>query len=150
MKRICISPCLLGVPCRYDGTSKPCDIARFGEEVEWIPFCPEMAAGLGCPREPIELVENALGPARIVRVSSREDVTAPLRRACEQKADELAASGIVDGFLLKARSPSCGLASPLHDEAGNVIGTAPGEWARILLERFPSACFMDESWGEKL
>ena len=45
--------------------------------------------------------------------------------------------GGVDGFVLKSRSPSCGLSSPLHDAAGREIGTAPGLWAALARERFP-------------
>ena len=137
MLRVCISPCLLGTPCRYDGRSKTADVSALGDDALLVPFCPEMSAGLGCPREPIELVESGEKPARVVGVSSRTDVTDRLRAACAAEADALEADGGVDMFVLKARSPSCGVESPLHDAEGNEIGTAPGEWARTVRERFP-------------
>ena len=135
-------------------------------EVELVPFCPELAAGLGCPRPPIELVEGAVSnpsttstistsstlqprgsalPIRVLRVDRKGDATDALRAACEAEAEALERAGGVDGFVLKARSPSCGLASPLHDAAGREIGTAPGLWAALAAERFPSAERVDEA-----
>ena len=185
MKRLCVSACLLGVPCRWKGDAKPCEavqrlVARavvraldpatrraLGEshaesaenaEMELVPFCPELAAGLGCPRPPIELVQGEASepstvstastsstfqprgsalPIRVLRVDRQGDATDALRAACEAEAEALARAGGVDGFILKSRSPSCGLASPLHDPAGREIGTAPGLWAALARERFP-------------
>ena len=135
-------------------------------EVELVPFCPELAAGLGCPRPPIELVEGAVSnpsttstistsstlqprgsalPIRVLRVDRKGDATDALRAACEAEAEALERAGGVDGFVLKARSPSCGLASLLHDAAGREIGTAPGLWAALAAERFPSAERVDEA-----
>lgn len=146
MKRICVSACLLGVPCRWKGDSRPCEealrLAAAGAEV--VPFCPEEAAGLGCPRPPIELVRGAEG-IRALRVDRTADATDALRAACGAKADELARSGGADAFLLKLRSPSCGLAAPLHDPGGREIGAAPGVWAAIARARFPGARFLEEA-----
>lgn len=149
MKRLCVSACLLGVPCRWKGDAKPCEaVQRLADDpgVEIVPFCPELAAGLGCPRPPIELVREAPGaPVRVLRVDRQVDATDALRDACEAEADELARTGGVDGFILKSRSPSCGLSSPLHDPSGREIGTAPGLWAALARERFPAADFRDET-----
>lgn len=147
MKRLCASACLLGVPCRWKGDSKPCEaVRRLTEDpgVEVVPFCPELAAGLGCPRPPIELVDDG-GRVRVLRVDRTGDATDALRAACEAQAKALERAGGVDGFVLKSRSPSCGLASPLHDTNGREIGIAPGLWAAIARERFPAADFRDET-----
>ena len=147
MKRLCVSACLLGVPCRWKGDSKPCEaVQRLAEDprVEVVPFCPELAAGLGCPRPPIELVDDG-GRDRVLRVDRTGDATDALRAACEAQAEALERAGGVDGFILKSRSPSCGLDSPLHDLAGREIGAAPGLWAAVARERFPAAEFRDET-----
>ena len=133
-------------------------------EVELVPFCPELAVGLGCPRPPIELVQGEASepstvstastsstfqprgsapPIRVLRVDRTGDVTDALRAACEAEADALASAGGVDGFVLKSRSPSCGLASPLHDMQGRETGAAPGLWASVARERFPAAAFRE-------
>ena len=149
MKRLCVSACLLGAPCRWKGDSKPCEaVQRLAEkaDIEIVPFCPELAAGLGCPRPPIELVRETPGaPVRVLRVDRQGDVTDVLRAACEAQTDALARTGGVDGFILKARSPSCGLSSPLHDLSGRETGAAPGIWAALARERFPDADFRDEA-----
>ena len=182
MKRLCVSACLLGIPCRWKGDAKPCEaVQRLAEraavraldpatrralgeshaesaenaEMELVPFCPELAAGLGCPRPPIELVQGEASepstvstastfqprgsalPIRVLRVDRQGDATDALRAACEAEAEALGRAGGVDGFVLKSRSPSCGLSSPLHDAAGREIGTAPGLWAALARERFP-------------
>ena len=49
---ILVSACLIGARCRYDGASKPAKIDR--EAHALLPVCPEMMAGLGMPRPPIE------------------------------------------------------------------------------------------------
>lgn len=151
MKRICVSACLLGVPCRWKGDAKPCEaVQRLADDprVELVPFCPELAAGLGCPRPPIELVADR-EPVRALRVDRKGDATDALRAACEAEAEALARAGGVDGFILKSRSPSCGLASPLHDMQGRETGTAPGLWAALVRERFPAAEFRDETTAGK-
>ena len=170
MKRLCVSACLLGVPCRWKGDAKPCEaVQRLADDprVELVPFCPELAAGLGCPRPPIELVQveaaepstvstvstvstsSTLQPpgarVRALRADRTGDATDALRAACEAEAEALARAGGVDGFVLKSRSPSCGLSSPLHDAAGREIGSAPGLWAAIARGRFPAASFRDET-----
>lgn len=108
-----------------------------------------MAAGLGCPRPPIELVAEG-ADVRALRVDRTGDATDALRAACEKEANELARAGGVDAFVLKARSPSCGLASPLHDRDGRETGTAPGLWAAIVRERFPGARLLDETEAASL
>lgn len=141
MRRFCVSACLLGIPCRWKGDARPCEAAtRLADDprVEVEPFCPELAAGLGCPRPPIELVRGEPGaPVRALRVDRTADATDPLRAACEAEAKELARAGGVAGFVLKSRSPSCGPSTPLHDPDGREIGSAPGIWAAVVRERFP-------------
>ena len=144
-RRVLVSACLLGRPVRWKGDSKPCDLSALGD-AELVPFCPEVAAGFGCPRPPIELEESPDGRVRVVDVATREDRTEALRRACEARAGALAREGGADLFVLKARSPSCGKAALLHDAAGRETGrTAPGEWARCLAERFPDVPILDET-----
>ena len=151
--RLCVSRCLLGEPCRYDGRSKPLPPGVLPADATVIPVCPELVAGLGCPREPIELVGTVPEePPRVLGVTSRRDVTAALRRASESLADDLAAdaAGPPDAFVLKERSPSCGLHTPLHDpDTGEIVGSIPGVWAATVLRRFPSSPVFPEPSGHQ-
>ena len=114
-------------------------------EVELVPFCPEVSNPSTISTSSTLQPRGSALPIRVLRVDRKGDATDALRAACEAEAEALERAGGVDGFVLKARSPSCGLASPLHDAAGREIGTAPGLWAALAAERFPSAERVDEA-----
>ena len=100
--KLLISACLLGVPCRYDGKSKPSEAAlALGERYELVPFCPECYGGLSTPRPPAEIRGDG------VFTESGRDVTAEYRRGAESALALCQALGIKDACL-KSRSPSCG------------------------------------------
>src|SRR5262249_61934374 len=62
--RLGVSACLLGQRVRYDGGHKRDDalLRGLGDDVEWIPVCPEVELGLGVPRPPIILVGSQRAP----------------------------------------------------------------------------------------
>ena len=99
---ILISGCLLGLCCRYDGTSKPNDnIKALSEKYYLIPICPEQLGGLPTPRDPSEIIgERGVSCTGI-------DVTAEYRRGA---AEALRLSQLFGckKAILKERSPSCG------------------------------------------
>ena len=105
--RIGISSCLLGEKVRWDGRDKrnASIVDVLGARVEWMPVCPEVEAGLGTPREPIELVEIG-GRTRMLTVESRRDLTGLMTGCSRDRIDGLAAAGI-SGYVLKKKSPSC-------------------------------------------
>ena len=97
-----VSACLLGVPCRYDGQSKPCDeIERLTETFDLVPVCPEQLGGLPTPRVPAE----RRGKSVITR--DGRDVTENYLRGA-QEALRIARITGCKTALLKAKSPSCG------------------------------------------
>lgn len=99
---ILISACLLGVPCRYDGASKPNPVvAGLLARHTCIPVCPEQLGGLPTPRPPAE----RRGEAVVTR--DGEDVTAQYRRGAEAVL-KLARLYGCKAAVLKERSPSCG------------------------------------------
>jgi uncharacterized protein YbbK (DUF523 family) len=134
--RVLISSCLLGMKTRYGGRDKKYDISFLPAGAEIIPFCPEVEAGLGIPREPIELVLQGDDCIRVLGRESRKEFTEVLEMCCLKKIRELRKEG-VDYIVLKSRSPSCGTETPLHDYEGNEIGVAQGIWARIIAEELP-------------
>ncbi len=105
-----VSQCLLGDAVRYNGGHKH---SRYITEVltqflELRPSCPEVAAGLGVPREPIRLVAD--GDLTRVKgsVDTGRDVTEALRREAEAVALQMPD---ICGYILMQKSPSCGLHS---------------------------------------
>ena len=61
-----ISSCLLGEEVRFDGGHKRDSyiIGTLSEYFEFVPVCPEVAIGLGTPREPIRMVRSAWSVSR--------------------------------------------------------------------------------------
>ena len=104
-----VSACLLGEEVRYDGDHKLDDFVSgaLARIVELRPVCPEVDIGLGVPREPIRLESSGNG-TRLVASESGTDLTAAMRTYAEAKVRELDTEGIC-GYVLKSRSPSCGL-----------------------------------------
>ena len=100
--RILISACLLGMPCRYDGASKPHPLAAaLAQRHELVPVCPEQLGGLPTPRPPAERQGEA------VRTQAGADVTEQYRRGAEEAARLCRLLGC-QAAVLKERSPSCG------------------------------------------
>ena len=107
--RIGVSACLLGERVRYDGLEKLDRVVRdsLGTLYQLVPVCPEFELGLGVPREPIGLFGDPARP-RLIGLNSGADLTAKMEAWCAARVEQLAAEGI-HGFVLKARSPSCGV-----------------------------------------
>ena len=145
--RVGISACLLGRAVRYDGGDKRdrSILATLGRRFELGPVCPEVEIGLGVPREPLRL--EGSGPApRLVFRRSRLDITPRMSSWARRRLRDLEAAGL-RGFVLKSRSPSCGLAQvPLH-QPGRVGAPAlrgRGLFAGALTRRFPSLPVVEE------
>ena len=122
--RVGISRCLLGDEVRHDGGHKrdALLISTLGALVEWVPVCPEVEAGMGTPREAIDLIESDDGvPAgqarvRLLGVRSRTDCT---DRMTTWSAERALTCADLDGYFLKSDSPSCGLPDVrVHGSAG--------------------------------
>lgn len=126
--KIVVSACLLGENCKYSGGNNysPAVAARVaGREV--IAVCPEVAAGLGIPRMPIEIRDG-----EVVRRDG-VSVNAAVRGAVEQLLSRLKEEQI-ELCVLKARSPTCGV-HRIYD--GSFTGTLTddaGVLARALME----------------
>lgn len=101
-ERILVSACLLGLPCRYDGESRPNDeVISLLRKYELIPFCPEIYGGLETPRIPSERVGD-----RVLMQNGR-DVTENYNRGADGALYLCKTLGIKRA-ILKERSPSCG------------------------------------------
>lgn len=128
--KLLISACLLGLPCRYDGASKPLSEAALGrlrERFELVPVCPEQLGGLPTPRTPSERIGD-----RVV-MKTGEDVTAQYRRGA-QSALTIARLTGAGAALLKERSPSCGKGRIYDGSFTGTLTDGNGVTAQLLLE----------------
>jgi uncharacterized protein YbbK (DUF523 family) len=143
--KIGVSSCLLGNHVRYDGGHKLDYYLRdtLGQIVEWVPICPEMEAGLPVPREPMRLLADGMR-TRLIAVETGRDRTDILARWVGIAMKRLEQEH-VRGFVLKARSPSCGICdTPVFSAAGEIIGERAGLFTEAVLHRFPSLPVEDE------
>ena len=134
--RVGVSSCLLGEQVRFNGGHKR---SRFltdelGPYVDWVPYCPEMEIGLGTPREPIRLTADG----RLVNRSGTADHTAAM--------SSLPLPAGLDGYVFKAKSPSCGISAiPRYRSDGQPAGgTGSGLYAGRVMEAFPLLAAEDE------
>ena len=149
--RVGISRCLLGDDVRYDGTNKRSRaVVALSADVEWVPVCPEVEVGMGVPREPIRLVARLGGVASgcehvLLRgVHTDDDWTARMDDWATARVAELTAEQ-VSGFVLKARSPSCGPAGVLvHHPDGEATASGRGLFAEALATAMPGLPLIDE------
>jgi uncharacterized protein YbbK (DUF523 family) len=153
MTKVLVSACLLGERVRYNGaeaTSASPILARWLEEARVVPFCPEVAGGLGVPREPAEIQgmdgEAVLdGTARVVTASGIDVTEAflagarlALGRALAEKA------GLA---VLKEGSPSCG-SGFIYDGSFTGSRRAAQGVTAALLERNGIRVFSDRQLEE--
>ncbi|HOW50879.1 MAG TPA: DUF523 domain-containing protein [bacterium] len=140
-----VSRCFGPDRCRWDGEPLPCphlDDILSTAAVRFV--CPEMAIGLGVPRDPIRLVrDNA--HCRMVQTATGRDLTAAMERFCGDLLSALD-PGHVDGFILKSRSPSCALfdAKIYADDGQTPVDRGPGLFGAAVLRRFPGHPAADE------
>lgn len=141
--RVVVSACLLGVPVRWDGGHRRSDwlVEVLAQRAEILAVCPEDELGLGVPRPPIQIVEQA-GSLRLERVEDGHDLTDDMDRWSRSRLDRPDLVGI-RGFVLKARSPSCGYTTtPVIGLAE--AGTTSGRFAAAVAERFGGCPIVDE------
>ena len=101
--KIVVSACLLGENCKYNGGNNynPAVVA-YVKDREVLPICPEMMAGLGCPRTPMEIVDGVLMDR------NGNNVDAAMREAVTRVLEMLRKEDI-QCVVLKSRSPTCGV-----------------------------------------
>ena len=141
--RIGVSACLVGDEVRFDGGHKR--DAFLGDElapfVKWVRVCPEVEVGMGVPREPVRLVRGPRGRSLMVGNQSGTDWTERMNALAARRVDALAEANL-SGYVLKSKSPSCGMERvKLYEAEGTKAQPTfkgVGLFAQALLERLPN------------
>ena len=140
-----VSQCLLGDAVRYDGQSKANQVVlkHLSQIFELIPICPEVEAGLGIPRPPVQLTESIENPELTGRDDPLLNITDVMKNYCDTKSIEL---DYLSGFIFKSRSPSCGLNStPVYVEGHCVTETGRGIFAMHFCHIHPDLPIIEET-----
>lgn len=144
--RIVVSKCLGFAACRYNGLmiSSPL-VKKLKDHVDFIPVCPEQELGLGVPRDPIRIIESR-GRRSLYQPATGRDLTKQMNDFVVPFLKNL---GPVDGFLLKSRSPSCGIGdvkvySGSKDRQTLLNAKGQGFFGGLALKFYPGLAIEDE------
>lgn len=145
--KVVFSACLGFESCRYNGQTINAPFAvKLAGFVDAVTVCPERDIHLGIPRDPLRLVAGD-ETVHLYQPATGRDVTDGMTAFTADFLDNLSAEGGVDGFVLKNRSPSCGIGDvkiyhSFKPEAGAVRG--PGLFGAEVKKRFSGAAIEDE------
>jgi len=141
---IVISKCIEFESCRYNGQIiRSPFVNELRPYVEFQPICPEVEIGLGIPRDPIRVVMKQ-GKRTLMQPTTGRNVTDEMKGFSE---DFLSSLSAIDGFILKSRSPSCGIKDVKiypGEEKVPVIGKSAGFFGEAVLNQFPTMAIEDE------
>lgn len=141
---IVISKCLGFARCRYDGGIVLSPLIEVMKPfVEFIDVCPECEIGLGVPRDKIIIVED--GSRKLLQPVTGIDLTEKMNkfsRSYLEKLDDF------DGFILKSKSPSCGLKTTkvFRDSSGSeyLHHEGTGFFTEVVMADYPQLPVIDE------
>lgn len=141
---IVASKCLGFHPCRYNGGMQNDEfIRKLNKYVDFITVCPEVEIGLTTPRDPIRIVQSK-EKVSLIQPKTGLDVSKVMY---EFSTEFLTSLGEVDGFILKSRSPSCGIKDVKiypSSEKGGGSSKGKGFFAAAAQEKFPHIAIEDE------
>ena len=140
--RVVFSRCLGFACCRYDGMCISDELVdKLREQVECITVCPETEIGLSVPRDPIRVIHTLQGRILFQPATGR-NFTGEMQVFSAAFLDSLP---MIDGFILKGRSPSCGIKDVKQfSPEGKIIGTGTGFFGEAVMKRFPHLAVEDE------
>ncbi len=125
---IIVSACLLGENCKYNGGNNyhP-NVVSYVQGQEVLAICPEMLAGMGCPRTPVEIVDG------IVMDRDGNNVDAIFRQGVARAID-LVLQEDIQCAILQSRSPTCGVKQVYDGTFSGKLVEGAGIFAQALMD----------------
>ncbi|MEH6548442.1 MAG: DUF523 domain-containing protein [Pseudomonadales bacterium] len=146
--KVGVSACLLGESVRYDGGHQLMAYIekKLAPYLDLMSFCPEVHAGLGIPRPPVELIASDNEIVALGRDDPSLDVTKQLQFSADFLVNQLIKEQAV-AYIFKARSPSCGVGTtPLFGSHGEDLGLTSGLVAAQVKLQLPDILLVDEGY----
>lgn len=128
MTKILVSGYLLGENCKYNGGNNYNPrVVEFLKGKEVISICPEIMAGMGCPRNPIEIVDGVLTDCHGKNVDSliRKSVMEIMERIRDEE---------IHCAILQSRSPTCGVNQVYDGTFSGKLVPGSGVFAKSLMD----------------
>ena len=126
--KILVSACLLGENCKYNGGNNYCsEVVDYTNGKEVIAVCPEMLAGLGCPRIPMEIVDGVLlnRDGQNLDLQMRAAISSLINRLKNEQ---------IQCAILKSRSPTCGVKQIYDGTFSGKLVPGAGLFAQALID----------------
>ncbi|WP_243129189.1 YbgA family protein [Hathewaya massiliensis] len=144
--RVVVSRCLGFSACRYNGEMENFKfLESLNPFVEFITVCPEVDIGLPTPRNTIRLVQHKDSEeVLLIQPYTKKDLTKSMNEFSEEFLKNLQD---VDGFILKSRSPSCGIKEvKIYNgiEKAMCIKKGKGVFGEAVIDNFPYLPIEDE------
>ncbi|CAH2212544.1 YbgA family protein [Tepidibacter aestuarii] len=146
---IILSKCIEHDNCRYNGSKINNDfIKTLKSHVNFVTVCPETSIGLSTPRDALRLVsKDDKENFNLVFSKTGDDLTDKMHSFSNIFLKDISDKGI-DGFILKSRSPSCGIKNvkvyKSHGKSPALPKRGSGLFASKIYEYFPDAVIEDE------
>ena len=138
------SRCITFENCRWNAQIiASAQIELLKSHVEFITNCPEKDLGLGVPRESMRLAK-VNGITRLVQPATNKDFSDEMVAYAQEKSSVYQD---VDGFILKNKSPSCGIDEVrVYDspESKSATDKAKGVFGNYILTHFEGRPITDE------
>lgn len=139
--KILLSRCF-NQPVRYNGGIINDELVeKIKKYVNFIDLCPEVDIGLGVPRKRVIITIDENQSKKLIQPETGADFTEKMKQYCEKIINSLPE---IDGFILKAKSPSCGISSVKLYKNEFAIEKTDGFFAEEIKKNFPLLPVEDE------
>lgn len=140
--KVVISKCIEFEACRWNGSMIKSEfVKKLKNYIDFSPVCPEVEINLGIPRDPIRVIQID-EELRLYQPSTKKDLTMGMADFNARFLDHVDA----DGFLLKNKSPSCGIkAVRVYNKYGqDRLKNKYGFFGGAVIKKFPYLAVEDE------
>jgi uncharacterized protein YbgA (DUF1722 family)/uncharacterized protein YbbK (DUF523 family) len=137
--KIGVSACLLGQEVRFNAGHCQNDFLtkNLAPYVEFTPFCPEAAIGMGIPREAVRLVYDDDARIHMIAPKSNTDFTDKMETYSHDQSDSLHKLDL-DGYVFKKDSPSCGVFRvKIYTDKQPTERKGRGLFAKAIIAKYP-------------
>lgn len=131
-----LSACLAGEKVRFDGGHRRDDkvLNELGKCFKFKTFCPELAIGMGVPRQTIRLVKAGEDIKAVGVKDASLDVTEALKNNALQQLPWIET---LAGYIVKKGSPSCGMERVKIYSDGHADPVGRGLYTEVITNALP-------------
>ena len=142
---VIISKCIEFDNCRYNGQIISCEfVKKLKPHFNFFAVCPEVEIGLGVPRSPIRIVLSNKNK-ELIQPESKINFTSEMKNFSEKFLKNIEN---IDGFILKSKSPSCGIRDvkiyPKSEKSAPIFRES-GFFGEYVLKLYPNYPIEDEA-----